>query len=80
MRPGYLTNAEVSALGWRALVEKLGPATALRFMMQMQHERGEGDYVLWRQEHLGKLTVGDWVGLIKQRRKQTGLKRRRRKR
>ncbi len=78
MKPGYLTNAEVSALGWRALVEKLGPATALRFMMQ--HERGEGDYVEWRQQHLGKLTVADWVDLIKQRRKQNGLKRRRRKR
>lgn len=78
MKPEYLTDAEVNALGWRALVEKLGPATALRFMVQ--HERGQGDYVRWRQDHLAKLTVSDWVSLIEQRRSRSGAKTRRKKR
>ena len=78
MKAGYLTDAQVSTLGWRALVEKLGPATALRFIMQ--HEPGNGDYVEWRHEHLASLTVEDWVRLVKQRRRRAPRTRSRKKR
>ena len=50
-----LTNAEIRARGWDALIEKLGPSGALRFAMQT--ERGQGDYAARRHRLLGGLTV-----------------------
>jgi len=50
-----LTDAQVRALGWEALVEKLGPTGALRFSIQTQG--GHGDYVELRQRTLGKFSV-----------------------
>ncbi len=55
MKSERLTDAQVRALGWEALVEKLGPTGALRFSIQTQG--GHGDYVEWRQRTLGTLSV-----------------------
>lgn len=55
MKRERLTDDDVRALGWQALVEKLGPAGALRFSMQTQ--RGYGDYTQLRHRMFGALSV-----------------------
>jgi hypothetical protein len=55
MNTARLTNAEIRARGWDALVERLGPTGALRFAMQT--ERGYGDYATRRHRMLGRLSV-----------------------
>ena len=55
MNTARLTNAEIRARGWDALVESLGPSGALRFAMQT--ERGSGDYAARRHRMLGGLSV-----------------------
>jgi len=69
-----LTNAEIRARGWEALLEKLGPSGALRFAMQT--ERGQGDYSARRHRMLGGLTVDQL--LVRMRRRPTGRHRRQR--
>ena len=70
-----LTNAEIRARGWEALVEKLGPSGALRFAMQT--ERGQGDYAGRRHRMLGGLSVDQL--LVKMRRRPARVRRRRRR-
>jgi hypothetical protein len=41
--------------GWKALTEKLGPAGAMRFMMQ--YDPGDGDYSLERHEIFKSVTL-----------------------
>ena len=53
----HLTDAEIRALGWHALVDKLSPSGAVRFAVQT--ERGHGDYVELRHQMLGDLTVDE---------------------
>lgn len=55
MTTSRLTDAEIRALGWEALVEKLGLSGALRFAIQT--ERGHGDYADLRHRTLGSLSV-----------------------
>jgi len=43
-----LTPAEVRRAGWEALIEKLGPASALRFILD--YDRGEGNYTKLRKK------------------------------
>jgi hypothetical protein len=69
-----LTNAEIRARGWKALLEKLGPSGALRFAMQT--ERGQGDYSARRHRMLGGLTIDQL--LVRMRRRPTGRHRRQR--
>jgi hypothetical protein len=69
-----LTNAEIRARGWEALLEKLGPSGALRFAMQT--ERGQGDYSARRHRMLGGLTIDQL--LVRMRRRPTGRHRRQR--
>ena len=71
-----LTNAEIRARGWEALLEKLGPSGALRFAMQT--ERGQGDYAARRQRLLGGLSVDQL--LTRMRRRPAPAKPRRRRR
>jgi hypothetical protein len=71
-----LTNAEIRARGWEALIEKLGPSGALRFAMQT--ERGEGDYAARRHRLLGRLSVNQL--LTQMRRRPAPAKPRRRRR
>lgn len=55
MKSDRLTDADIRALGWQALVDKLGPAGALRFTMQTQ--TGYGDYSRLRHQLLGAMSV-----------------------
>ena len=57
MKSERLTDAEIRALGWEVLVERLGPAGALRFSMQTQ--QGYGDYAAFRDRMLGRLSVDE---------------------
>jgi len=59
-----LTSAEVRRAGWEALREKLGPASALRFMLD--YERGEGNYTELRREIFKGKTVQGIVADMKQ--------------
>ena len=70
-----LTNAEIRARGWEALIEKLGPSGALRYAMLT--ERGRGDYARRRHRLLGGLSVSQLLALM--RRRPTSVKRRRRR-
>jgi hypothetical protein len=74
------TDAEVRARGWDALIERLGPAAALRFAIQT--ERGHGDYAEFRHRALGALSVDELLARVGQRRSRrpTGRKRRTRRR
>ena len=48
--------------GWKALTERLGPAGAMRFMMQ--YDPGHGDYTIERQEIFGALNLDDLLDAI----------------
>jgi hypothetical protein len=58
-----LTNAEIRARGWEALLAKLGPSGALRFAMQT--ERGQGDYAARRHRMLGRFSVDELLGRMR---------------
>jgi hypothetical protein len=60
-----LTNAEIRARGWDALVAALGPSGALRFAMQT--ERGQGDYGTRRHRMLGALSVDELLARMGRR-------------
>jgi hypothetical protein len=50
-----LTSAEVRRAGWEALTEKLGPASALKFILD--YDRGEGNYTELRKKIFKGKTV-----------------------
>ena len=54
--------------GWKALTERLGPAGAMRFMMQ--YDPGHGDYTNERAEIFADLELEDLIASIK--RQETG--------
>ena len=56
-RLNELTPAEVRRAGWEALKEKLGPASALKFILD--YDRGEGDYTEFRKKIFRGKTVKD---------------------
>lgn len=62
-----LTNAEIRARGWEALIEKLGPSGALRFAMLT--ERGRGDYAGRRHRLLGGFSVNQMLTRKRRRRR-----------
>ena len=49
--------------GWKALTERLGPAGAMRFMMQ--YDPGHGDYTKDRQEIFADLELDDLLVSVK---------------
>ncbi len=55
MKTHDLTDAEIRALGWQALIDRLGPDGVLRFVVQTQS--GSGDYAQQRHAALGSLSV-----------------------
>lgn len=59
-----LTDAEIRALGWEALIERLGPSGALRFAIQT--ERGYGDYAARRHRLLGRLSVSELLARMRE--------------
>ena len=48
--------------GWKALTERLGPAGAMRFMMQ--YDPGHGDYSRERHDIFAGLTLDDLLSTI----------------
>ena len=51
--------------GWKALTERLGPAGAMRFMMQ--YDPGYGDYTKERREIFADLTIDALIQAIDER-------------
>ncbi|MEA2462411.1 MAG: hypothetical protein QOJ98_158 [Acidobacteriota bacterium] len=49
--------------GWKALTERLGPAGAMRFMMQ--YDPGHGDYTQERQEIFADLELEDLLASVR---------------
>ena len=54
-----LTPAEVRRAGWEALTEKLGPASALKFILE--YNSGEGNYTELRKKIFKGETVKDII-------------------
>jgi len=54
---------EIRLAGWRALTERLGPAGAMRFMMQ--YDPGDGDYTRERQQIFENLTLDELLDAVK---------------
>jgi hypothetical protein len=50
-----LTPVEIRRAGWEALKEKLGPASAMKFILD--YDRGEGNYTKLRKEMFRGKTV-----------------------
>ena len=53
---------EIRMEGWKALTERLGPAGAMRFMMQ--YDPGHGDYSKERHEIFADLILDELLKLI----------------
>ncbi|MEA2162509.1 MAG: hypothetical protein QOK37_636 [Thermoanaerobaculia bacterium] len=51
--------------GWKALTERLGPAGAMRFMMQ--YDPGYGDYTKERQDLFADLTIDTLLDAVNER-------------
>lgn len=73
MKSENLTNAEIRAEGWQALVDRLGLTGALRFVMQT--ERGRGDYSRGRHKALGDLSVDQLLRHMRSTRSRGGRRR-----
>jgi hypothetical protein len=59
-----LTPVEIRRAGWEALKEKLGPANAMKFILDF--DRGEGNYSELRKEIFGGKTVNAIIdGFVK---------------
>jgi hypothetical protein len=54
---------EIRMEGWKALTERLGPAGALRFMMQ--YDPGHGDYSKERHELFADLRLDDLLASVR---------------
>lgn len=62
---------EIRLEGWKALTDRLGPAGAMRFMMQ--YDPGHGDYTQERQEIFAELDLDDLLASIRaQKSRSTG--------
>jgi hypothetical protein len=54
---------EIRLEGWKALTERLGPAGAMRFMMQ--YDPGHGDYTQERQELFADLELEELLAAVR---------------
>lgn len=54
-----LTPAEVRRAGWEVLREKLGPASAIKFILD--YDRGKGNYTELRKKIFKGATVKDII-------------------
>lgn len=55
---------EIRMEGWKALTDRLGPAGAMRFMMQ--YDPGHGDYTKERHEIFADLELEELLAAIRQ--------------
>ena len=61
-RSSPMSLYEIRMEGWRALTERLGPAGAMRFMMQ--YDPGHGDYSTKRHDIFAALTIEELLESI----------------
>jgi hypothetical protein len=61
---------EIRLEGWKALTERLGPAGAMRFMMQ--YDPGHGDYTQERLEIFAGLDLEDLLTSVRQQTQSPG--------
>ena len=61
-RSSSMSLYEIRMEGWKALAERLGPAGAMRFMMQ--YDPGHGDYSEERHVIFAALTIDELLGAI----------------
>ena len=54
---------EIRLEGWKALTERLGPAGAMRFLMQ--YDPGHGDYSKERQEIFADLDIEELLADVR---------------
>ena len=62
-----LSLYQIRMEGWKALTERLGPAGAMRFMMQ--YDPGHGDYTKERRDIFAELTIDTLLDAIDERRR-----------
>jgi hypothetical protein len=62
MNASGMSLYQIRLEGWKALTERLGPAGAMRFMMQ--YDPGHGDYTAERQQIFAALTLDDLLAAI----------------
>ena len=60
-----LSLYQIRMEGWKALTERLGPAGAMRFMMQ--YDPGYGDYPKERRDIFAELTIDTLLEAIDER-------------
>ena len=60
--PPRMSLYQIRMEGWRALTDRLGPAGAMRFMMQ--YDPGHGDYAKERHEIFAALTLEELLDAI----------------
>jgi hypothetical protein len=60
--PSRMSLYRIRMEGWKALTERLGPAGAMRFMMQ--YDPGYGDYSKERHDMFAELTLDDLLSTI----------------
>jgi hypothetical protein len=58
-----MSDYEIRLEGWKALTERLGPAGAMRFMMQ--YDPGHGDYTEERREIFADLELEDLLASVR---------------
>ena len=63
-RSSSMSMSQIRTEGWKALTERLGPAGAMRFMMQYA---GHGDYTKERRELFADLTIDDLLNALDER-------------
>jgi len=61
-RPSSMSLYEIRMEGWKVLTERLGPAGAMRFMMQ--YDPGHGDYSRDRHELFADLELEDALDAV----------------
>lgn len=69
-RSSSMSLYEIRMEGWRALTERLGPAGAMRFMMQ--YDPGYGDYSKERHEIFADLTMDELLEATAQQQPNSG--------
>ena len=68
-RSSSMSLYQIRMEGWKALTERLGPAGAMRFMMQ--YDPGYGDYSKERHELCATLTVEELLESIERQPPET---------
>ncbi len=60
-----LSNYQIRAEGWKALIERLGVSGAMRFLME--YDPGRGDYVEERRELFREFTLDEAIARVRKK-------------